>query len=257
MHRFCFRSQHYLRLLHPRYVSSSSRKPIKPHNNVENAEIVPPQISHDLSPTSSSVSRTSPIFLVVSALFASIALLVSDHHRRRQSDDGETSNTTLYDAVDHAINNSGDSFKKVFHHVKQTGTAASVLWQSLNSVLSSANHEVRSGFEIRVAALLADIAAANSSRRAAIVGAGGGAVVDWLLESVTAAKDGGGTQAESARALAYLITDHNVSAAVLGRPHAIPNLLRFIFSCQPQRSKKVTLSISCSSFELQSSFCYV
>jgi len=97
---------------------------------------------------------------------------------------------------------------------------------------------VRSGFEIRVAALLADIAAANSGRRASIVGAGGGAVVDWLLEAVTKeGGGGGGTQAESARALAYLIADPNVSAAVLGRPHAVPNLLRFIFSCQPRRSK--------------------
>lgn len=115
--------------------------------------------------------------------------------------------------------------------------AASVLLQSLRSVLSSANHEVRSGFEIRVAALLADIAAANSSRRSAIVGAGGGAVVDWLLESVAVAKDAGGTQAEAARALAYLIADPNVSAAVLARPHAVPNLLRFIFSCKPRLSK--------------------
>ncbi|PON46858.1 GPI inositol-deacylase PGAP1-like [Parasponia andersonii] len=122
----------------------------------------------------------------------------------------------------------------------QTGAAASVLWQSLRSVLSSANHEVRSGFELRVAALLADIVAANESRRAAIVGAGGGAVVDWLLDSVAVQRDGsaGGTQAESARALAYLISDPNVSAAVLGRPGAVPKLLRFIFSCQPQRSKK-------------------
>lgn len=145
------------------------------------------------------------------------------------------------------MHRSVDSFNKLFHHVKRTGVAASVLWQSLRSVLSSANHEVRSGFEIRVAALLADIAAASSSRRAAIVGAGGGAVVDWLLESVAVAKDGGiGTQAEAARALAYLIADPNVSAAVLARPHAIPNLLRFIFSCQPRRSKnkKVTDSIS-------------
>lgn len=246
MHRFCFRSRRYTRLLHPRYISSSSGKPIKPPDNVENAQIVPSQVSHHLpgplSPLpTSSVSRSSAIVLsatVVSALFASIALLVSDYHRQRQSDD-EASNT-LYDAVERAINKSSDSFKKVFHHLKQTGVAASILWQSLRSVLSSANHEVRSGFEIRVAALLADIAAANSSRRAALVGAGGGGVVDWLLESVAVAKDGVGTQAESARALAYLIADHNVSAAVLGRPHAIPNLLRFIFSCQPRRSKKVT-----------------
>lgn len=106
--------------------------------------------------------------------------------------------------------------------------------------MSSANHEVRSGFELRVAAFLADIAAANESRRAAIVGAGSGAVVDWLLDSVALQNDGCGTQAESARALAYLISDPNVSAAVLGRPGAVPKLLMFVFSCQPQRSKKVS-----------------
>ncbi|KAL0366170.1 UNVERIFIED_CONTAM: protein SERAC1 [Sesamum radiatum] len=122
--------------------------------------------------------------------------------------------------------------------MKQTGVAASVLWQSLRSVMSSANHEVRAGFELRVAALLADIVAASDSRRAAIVGAGGGAVVDWLLETVAVPKDVNGTQAESARALAYLIADPNVCEAVFGRPQAVPNLLRFIFSAQPPTSKK-------------------
>ncbi|XP_052620849.1 uncharacterized protein LOC111876313 [Lactuca sativa] len=123
--------------------------------------------------------------------------------------------------------------------MKHTGVAASVLWKSLHSVLSSANHEVWSGFEVRVAALLADIVAANESRRAAIVGAGGGVVLDWLLESVALSGGGNyGTQAESARALAYLIADPNVSEAVLGRRHAIPNLLRFIFFAQPHQSKK-------------------
>jgi hypothetical protein len=61
--------------------------------------------------------------------------------------------------------------------VRQTGVAASVLWQPLRSVLSSANHEVRVGFELRVASLLVDIAAANAARRAALVGAGGGLVI--------------------------------------------------------------------------------
>lgn len=124
--------------------------------------------------------------------------------------------------------------------MKHTGVAASVLWKSLHSVLSSANHEVRSGFEVRVAALLADIVAANESRRAAIVGAGGGVVVDWLLESVALNNgESYGTQAEAARALAYLIADGNVCEKVLGRPHAVPNLLRFIFFAQPHQSKKV------------------
>ena len=82
-------------------------------------------------------------------------------------------------------------------------------------------------------ALLADVSAANASRRAVIVGARGGAIVYWLLELVAVPKDECGTQAESARALAYLIADPNVSVAVLRRPHAIPNLLKFIFSCHP------------------------
>lgn len=115
----------------------------------------------------------------------------------------------------------------------QTAAAAAVLWQSLRSVLS---YEVRSGFEFRVAAFLADIAAANSARRAAIVAAGGGRVVDWLLETV--ARDVSGTQAEAARALAYLIADPIVRKDVFGRSHAVPYLLQFIFSSQPHRSKK-------------------
>lgn len=127
--------------------------------------------------------------------------------------------------------------------MKQTGVAATVLWKSLRSVLSS---EVRLGFEFRVAAFLADIAAANAGRRAAIVCAGGGAVVDWLLETVAVVRDNCGTQAEAARALAYLIADGNVNEAVLGRPNAVPNLLRFIFASQPQRSKKVTVSFDFS-----------
>ena len=120
--------------------------------------------------------------------------------------------------------------------------------------MSSANHEVRSGFEIRVAALLADIAAANSSRRLAIVGAGGGAVVDWLLDSVAVVKDaGGGTQAEAARALAYLIADPNVSAAVFARPHAVTNLLKFIFSCKPRRSNNKKKNSRRSAFDVSDS----
>lgn len=91
---------------------------------------------------------------------------------------------------------------------------------------------------MRVASLLADIASANASRRAALVGAGGGAVVDWLLDTVATASVGGETQAEAARALAYLVADPNVCKDVFGRPHAVPNLLRFIFSCQPKRRSK-------------------
>ncbi|XP_023737898.1 uncharacterized protein LOC111885890 [Lactuca sativa] len=135
---------------------------------------------------------------------------------------------------DFTIERSNESFRRMLETVKHTGVAVSVLWKSLSSILSSANDEVRSGFEVRVAALLADIVAGDESRRAAIVGAGGGLVVDWLLEAV-ALKGGGnyGTQAESARALAYLIADSNVSEKVLRRPRAIPNLIRFILSAHP------------------------
>ncbi|ERN04909.1 uncharacterized protein LOC18433074 isoform X2 [Amborella trichopoda] len=120
----------------------------------------------------------------------------------------------------------------------KTGAAASVLWKSLRSVMSSANQGVRLGFELRVASLLADIAAANEGRRAAIVGAGKGAVVDWLLESASGSQSSTKlTQAEAARALSYLISDGNVCEAVMARPHAIPCLLRFIFSSQLKHAK--------------------
>ncbi|CBI19559.3 unnamed protein product, partial [Vitis vinifera] len=63
-------------------------------------------------------------------------------------------------------------------------------------------------------------------------------VLDWLLETVAVSGDNAGTQGESARALAHLLGDPNVCEAVLGRPGAVPNLLRFIFllSLKLQRS---------------------
>jgi len=243
MYRFCFRTRPLLRFHLHRNISSSRKPIINPTNTtLENSQIAPQPNTdhrHTLSPVhSKSLSRIFVVALSavsISAVVASAALL-SD------SDRGGGTNP-LYEGAERAARKAADSCDRIFQHAKRTGVAAAVLWKSLRSVLSSANHEVRSGFEIRVAALLADISAANSGRRAAIVGAGSGAVVDWLLDSVAVAKDGGATQAESARALAYLIADPNVSAAVLGRPHAVPSLLRFIFSCQPRRSKnnKVTL----------------
>ncbi|KAL2318612.1 hypothetical protein Fmac_032488 [Flemingia macrophylla] len=234
----CFRTRPLLLFYRLRTISSSTKPIINSTNTskVENSQIAPPPVParrHTLSPIASqSLSRASILALSaasISAAVASVVLLSDSDHRGAAN--------PLYQGAELAARKAADSFDRLFHHAKRTCVAAAVLWQSLRSVLSSANHEVRSGFEIRVAALLADIAAANSGRRAAIVGAGGGAVVDWLLESVAVAKDGGGTQAESARALAYLIADPNVSAAVLGRPHAVPNLLRFVFSCQPRRSQ--------------------
>lgn len=143
----------------------------------------------------------------------------------------------MYEELEIAVERYNESFNRVLHKMKQTSVAASVLWQSLRSVMSSANHEVRAGFELRVAALLADIVAVSESRRAAIVGAGGGAVIDWLLETVAVSKEGNGTQSEAARALAYLIADPNVCQGVFARPHAVPYLLKFIFCAQPRRSK--------------------
>ncbi|XP_059633209.1 uncharacterized protein LOC132275987 isoform X2 [Cornus florida] len=185
---------------------------------------------------SSSLSRSSALAIsatLISAIVASYALISTN-----PNDESKPRSYRIYDDLDHAIERYNESFKKIVNRMKQTGVAASVLWQSLRSVLSSANHGVRSGFELRVAALLADIAAANASRRAAIVGAGGGAVLDWLLETVATSGDNCGTQAEAARALAYLIADPNVCEMILGRPHAVPNLLRFIFTTQPQKTKK-------------------
>ncbi|XWS24267.1 hypothetical protein CRYUN_Cryun28dG0086200 [Craigia yunnanensis] len=189
-----------------------------------------------------SLSRNSVFALsatLLSALVASVAIFSGQNGNDASEANHNPRISPLYDSIEHTIHKSNESFKRIVHHAKQTGVAASVLWQSLRSVMSSANHEVRTGFELRVASLLADIAAANAGRRAAIVSASGGAVVDWLLETVAVGKtDVCGTQAEAARALAYLIADPDVRKDVLGRPRAVPNLLRFIFSCQPQNKSK-------------------
>ncbi|XP_057765943.1 uncharacterized protein LOC130986528 [Salvia miltiorrhiza] len=233
-------------LLRRRFSTSSSsgdpNVPSEPLSNLKNSQNAPspPALHHDYRPSltahppSAFLSRTSLI-----AAFSAATLLAA-YAATPSSKDGPISgrSKSMYADFGAAIENSSESMDGIVNRIRQTGVAASVLWQSLRSVMSSANHEVRSGFELRVAALLADIVAASDSRRVAIVGAGGGAVVDWLLETVAGAKDGNGTQAESARALAYLIADPNVCEAVLGRPQAVPNLLRFIFSAQPKRSKK-------------------
>ncbi|GMH23226.1 hypothetical protein Nepgr_025069 [Nepenthes gracilis] len=194
-----------------------------------------------LSPLfTASPSRTFLLALsstVISAVVASYLILSADPSNGGLDSKPDQQKRLFY-TIEHAIERSNESAKRIIDRMKQTGVAASVLWQSLRSVLSSANYEVRSGFESRVASFLADIAAVNGSRRAAIVAAGGGKVVDWLLETVSAAGDGSGTQAEAARALAYLIADPVVREEVFGRPGAVPRLLRFIFASQPPRSKK-------------------
>ncbi|CAN6296242.1 unnamed protein product [Urochloa humidicola] len=187
--------------------SSSSPLPI--------ASRAPPP--HDLAPRRGAARRLAPLlaFSTLSLAAAGAAYLTADD-------------------LEETLRRSRDSAGRVVERMQHTLAAARVLSKSLLSVLSSANQEVRSGFELRVAALLADITAASAARRAAIVSAGGGAVVDWLLDSVVR----GATQAEAARALAHLVADPWVAPAVLGRPHAVPCLLQFIFSYQPTRGKK-------------------
>ncbi|KFK30069.1 hypothetical protein AALP_AA7G212500 [Arabis alpina] len=190
-------------------------------------------------PSIYNVSSKKSVFVLSAAALSSTVIAYatvfpSDYE---QSDRNPNGNSRIYDAIEHAVQKSGNSLRRVIHHARQTGVAASVLWQSLRSVLSSANHEVRAGFELRVAALLADIASANVARRAALVGAGSGAVVDWLLETAAVPGDRIGAQDEAARALAYLIADPIVRKDALARPDAVPKLLKFVFSCQPKNKK--------------------
>ncbi|KAL9254660.1 SERAC1-like protein [Drosera capensis] len=192
-----------------------------------------------LSPSS---SRRSSILAISAAALTTSAAATGAYIVYNED---RSSSKEIYDSIERAIERTNESVARIAHRMKRTGVAASVLWESLRSVLSSANYEVRSGFEFRVASFLADIAAANGGRRAAIVAAGGGKAVDWLLETVAAGNgDGGGTRGEAARALAYLIADPVVRMEVFGRPGAIPCLLRFIFASQLQRAKKKSSSRS-------------
>ncbi|KAJ8480054.1 hypothetical protein OPV22_023781 [Ensete ventricosum] len=232
----------------------SSQAPLEPSHH-QSLPLKDPSPNHAIirntpvpapSPIPSSPLRSLPFYAIAGTLVsaAALAAYVASYFPDRPSPRPDR----IYADLEETLERSKSSVVRVVDRMRQTGAAATVLWKSLASVLSSANHEVRSGFELRVAALLADISAANGARRAAIVGAGSGAVVDWLLESVASSGHGGdrsGTQSESARALAHLIADPNVCQAVLGRPHAIPNLLRFIFSFQPKKSK----SLKHSSFD--------
>ncbi|CAO2834210.1 unnamed protein product [Amaranthus hypochondriacus] len=218
--------------------NSQSRNPSQSQKNSYPSSIlhVNPSTTSSLSPVSSSLypsSRTASLsFLALTAIATTSYLLYSNDNGNGNGN----GNRNLSSVIETAVHRSTESTHRLIHRLKNTGAAASVLWQSLRSVLSSANYEVRSGFEFRVAAFLADIAAANASRRAAIVTAGDGRVVDWLLQTVSG--EVSGTQAEAARALAYLIADPLVRPQVFERPHSVPHLLKFIFSSQPQRSKK-------------------
>ncbi|XP_006354916.1 uncharacterized protein [Solanum tuberosum] len=245
-----------IRLPRRRFLSSS-RNPedsVDIPNNINNPHLVPspkyPPIRQPHHPTS--LSRYSVFALSATLLTAIVSscavVLTRDDEEEKGEGSGE--GIRIYDEIENVVGKSNESLIRIVDRMKKTGAAASVLWKSLRSVMSSANHEVRVGFELRVAALLADIAAASESRRAALVAAGGGGVVDWLLETVAMSGENCWTQAEAARALAYLIADPNVCEDVLGRPHAVPYLLRFIFSAQPRQSKKYTRR---SSFDLSDS----
>ncbi|OAE25735.1 hypothetical protein AXG93_4368s1950 [Marchantia polymorpha subsp. ruderalis] len=94
----------------------------------------------------------------------------------------------------------------------------------------------RSWLKPRVAALVADIAV-HEYRRKAVVEAGGGQVVDWLLKAV-ATVDAHGclvSQAESARALAYLLSDESTCEDVLSRPRALSLLFQFASSLHAEQ----------------------
>ncbi|KHG19835.1 Protein SERAC1 [Gossypium arboreum] len=241
MLRYCLRSRRRCYLHYTRRFSSFSPNSVESPNNLKNRQPVPSQspppqnFQTQLSTRPSatvSLSRNSVLALsatLLSAIVASVAVLSANKGNEASGGNGNPSprRSPLYDSIEHTMQKSNESFRRIVHQAKQTSVAASVLWQSLRSVMSSANHEVRAGFELRVASLLADIAAANASRRAAIVNASGGAVVDWLLETVAVGKaDVCGSQAEAARALAYLIADPDVRKDVLGRPGAVSYLLR-------------------------------
>ncbi|CAA3015139.1 Hypothetical predicted protein [Olea europaea subsp. europaea] len=214
-------------------------------NNLKNSQNVPlpPAVHHQnhhpspLSSSSALLSKTS-ILTALSATLLVVSYTLIPAQDDTVSGSSNRKSYLLYKEIENAIEKSNESFNKILNRMKQTGTAASVLWQSLRSVMSSANHEVRAGFELRVAALLADIVAASENRRAAIVEAGGG---KWPRN---------GTQSESARVLAYLIAD--VNEAVFARPDAVRNLLRFIFSAQPRRIKNFICGYTAFLFEQQS-----
>ncbi|KAK1302778.1 hypothetical protein QJS10_CPB12g01573 [Acorus calamus] len=207
-----------------RLLSIPSRPPPPPLNPLSPPPPPPPP------PTKSRL----PYLVLSLAVISSVAFASST----------SSSSDNLYTQIDDSIKRCRESLERLSSRMRHTGAAAAVLWKSLMSVLTSANNEVRLGFELRVASLLADILAASGARRAAIMAAGDGAVVDWLLEAVGGERSGGGggggggAQAEAARALAYLIGDPDMCAGVLGRPHAVPSLLRFIFSYQPRRRNK-------------------
>ncbi|XP_062210135.1 uncharacterized protein LOC133911760 isoform X2 [Phragmites australis] len=208
--------RHLLRLLSSSTTPPASTAP-SPSASFSLPIAAPPQPPHHLAPHRSGARRLAPLlaFSTLSLAAAGTVYLTTDN-------------------LEETLERSKASSGRVVEQMRHTVAAARVLCRSLMSVLSSANQEVRSGFELRVAALLADIAAASAARRAAIVSAGGGVVVDWLLDSVVR----GATQAEAARALAHLVADPWVAPAVLGRPRAVPCLLQFIFSYQPTRGKK-------------------
>nr|XP_043614397.1 uncharacterized protein LOC122586477 [Erigeron canadensis] len=208
----------------PRHVSnalfsSSPSATTHLHNPVKNLQNSdqpspppPPAIPHKRNLK----SRITVTATLISAAVAAMAFIFKSNEHNNSKN-----KNVSYKDLNFAI----DQSNRIFETVR----VVTVLLKSLSSVLTNVNYE----FEVRVAALLADIVAADESRRAAIIG-GGGFIVDWLLDSVALNRGGSyAAQAESARALAYLISDYNVAHFVLSRPHAVPNLLRFIFSAHP------------------------
>ena len=86
----------------------------------------------------------------------SISVVVAFAVLLSNSDHGGGTNP-LYEGAERAARKAADSCDQIFQHAKCISVAAMVFWKSMRSVLSSVNHEVRSGFEIRVTVLLAEV----------------------------------------------------------------------------------------------------
>ncbi|KAL2651323.1 hypothetical protein R1flu_019451 [Riccia fluitans] len=141
----------------------------------------------------------------------------------------------LWDSVARLRKSIGRMVNEGAASVAEVATSTATLARCLISVLMTASEasvgSSGSWLKPRVAALVADLAA-HEYRRKAVVEAGGGQVVDWLLKAV-ANVDGGNcsvTQAESARALSYLLSDESTREDVFSRPGALPYFFQFASS---------------------------
>ncbi|BBM98694.1 protein SERAC1 [Marchantia polymorpha subsp. ruderalis] len=185
----------------------------------------------------------------IGAISASVVVLVSAVAAMSYEEEGSTTQakgvlvstgSIIWDSVAHMKKAVGTMLREGAESVIDAGTSTATLAYCLISVLMTASEGTinsnRSWLKPRVAALVADIAA-HEYRRKAVVEAGGGQVVDWLLKAV-ATVDAHGclvSQAESARALAYLLSDESTCEDVLSRPRALSLLFQFASSLHAEQ----------------------